>query len=225
MGGALPGLRPLKPITLISSLPGVAAHATYIGLYGSAGGARPGGRRLPDNSVNGSLDGEYFSQDRVTVLAGLLPPQASTTTVILTPAIAKTFGTGVGGTVSYQFQSVNAQGQPTGRRSPGPTGWRPSCRSRPRWSTTPTTRRGALPAGATRQLLPEYYYAWIGLRLARGTAAIPICSGGCPRWPRTCSGGTEAVTHQDVIAPRSASTAPTSSTTRSSRPSRRRRSR
>src|SRR6266566_4246690 len=30
-----------------------------------------------------------------------------------------------------------------------------------------------LPPGATRQLLPEYFYAWIGLRLARGTAGIP----------------------------------------------------
>ena len=28
------------------------------------------------------------------------------------------------------------------------------------------------PPGATRQLLPEYFYAWIGLRLAQGTAGI-----------------------------------------------------
>ena len=34
---------------------------------------------------------------------------------IITPAIAKAFGTGVGGTVSYQFQAVNAQGQPSGK--------------------------------------------------------------------------------------------------------------
>ena len=35
------------------------------------------------NSLNGSLDGEYFSQDRATVLAGRLPPQGSTSTVVL----------------------------------------------------------------------------------------------------------------------------------------------
>jgi hypothetical protein len=37
------------------------------------------------NGLNGSLDGEYFSQDRATVLAGRLPPQGSTSTVVLTP--------------------------------------------------------------------------------------------------------------------------------------------
>ena len=30
-----------------------------------------------------------------------------------------------------------------------------------------------LPPGATRQLLAEYLYAWVGLRLAGGSAAIP----------------------------------------------------
>ena len=30
-----------------------------------------------------------------------------------------------------------------------------------------------LPPGATRQVLSAYYYAWIGLRLAHGTAGIP----------------------------------------------------
>jgi hypothetical protein len=67
------------------------------------------------NSLNGSLDGEYFSQDRATVLAGRLPPQGSTSTVLLTPAIAKAFGTGVGGVVSYRFQPVDAQQQPASK--------------------------------------------------------------------------------------------------------------
>ena len=130
--GQLPGMAATRPYELISSLPGVIAHAAYIGLSGV-----PLVHGKPDNSflvnsLNGSLDGEYFSQDRATVLAGLLPPQGSTSTVVLTPAIAKAFGTGVGGTVSYRFQPVGRGAAACGQaRSPGPSGWRRSWRSRP----------------------------------------------------------------------------------------------
>ena len=104
-----------RPYELISALPGVVAHAAYIGLSGM-----PLVHGKPDNSflvnsLNGSLDGEYFSQDRATVLAGRLPPQGSTRTVVLTPAMAKAFGTGVGGTISYQFTPVGPEQQPTGK--------------------------------------------------------------------------------------------------------------
>ena len=169
--GQLPGMAATRPYELISSLPGVIAHAAYIGLSGV-----PLVHGKPDNSflvnsLNGSLDGEYFSQDRATVLAGRLPPQGSTSTVVLTPAIAKAFGTGVGGTVSYRFQPVDAQQQPAGK---------PFIRSfrvaaivevPPALTDESDQAEGSIfPPGATRQLLPEYFYAWIGLRLAQGTA-------------------------------------------------------
>jgi hypothetical protein len=56
----------------------VAGHAGHIGLSGV-----PLAHGTPVNSflingLNGSLDGEYLSQDRATVLAGRLPPQGST---------------------------------------------------------------------------------------------------------------------------------------------------
>jgi hypothetical protein len=200
VAGALPGLPPLKPITLISSLPGVAAHATYIGLYGLPVVHGRVDDAFLTNSVNGSLDGEYFSQDRVTVLAGRLPPQASTTTVILTPAIAKTFGTGVGGTVSYQFQSVNAQGQPSGR--PFTRSYRVAAivEIPPALVDDSDDEQGSIfPPGATRQLLPEYYYAWIGLRLAGGTAAIPILQRRLAALAADLQRQARKVTHQDVI--------------------------
>ena len=129
--GQLPGMAATRPYELISSLPGVIAHAAYIGLSGV-----PLVHGKPDNSflvnsLNGSLDGEYFSQDRATVLAGRLPPQGSTSTVVLTPAIAKAFGTGVGGMVSYRFQPVDRSSSLRASGSPGPSGWRRSWRSRP----------------------------------------------------------------------------------------------
>ena len=169
--GQLPGMAATQPYELISSLPGVIAHAAYIGLSGV-----PLMHGKPDNSflvnsLNGSLDGEYFSQDRATVLAGRLPPQGSTGTVVLTPAIAKAFGTGIGGVVSYRFQPVDAQQRPAGK---------PFIRSfrvaaivevPPALTDESDQVEGSIfPPGATRQLLPEYFYAWIGLRLAQGTA-------------------------------------------------------
>ena len=61
-------------------------HAAYIGLSGV-----PLVHGKPDdsflvNSLNGSLDGEYFSQDRATVLAGRLPPQGSTRAAVFQTA-------------------------------------------------------------------------------------------------------------------------------------------
>ncbi|MGH3163184.1 MAG: hypothetical protein ACRDOC_14975, partial [Streptosporangiaceae bacterium] len=169
--GSLPGMSAIRPYELISALPGVVAHAAYIGLSGV-----PLLHGKPDNSflvnsLNGSLDGEYFSQDRATVLAGRLPPQGSTSTVVLTPAIAKAFGTGVGGTVSYRFQPVGPEQQPAGKRFIRSFRVAAIVEVPPALVDESDEAEGSIfPPGATRQLLPEYYYAWIGLRLAQGTA-------------------------------------------------------
>ena len=71
--GSLPGMPATRPVTLISSLPGVISHAAYIGLNCSPVVHGRVENSFLTNSANGSLDGEYFSQDRMTVLAGLLP--------------------------------------------------------------------------------------------------------------------------------------------------------
>ena len=169
--GQLPGMAATRPYELISSLPGVIAHAAYIGLSGV-----PLMHGKPDNSflvnsLNGSLDGEYFSQDRATVLAGRLPPQGSTSTVVLTPAIAKAFGTGVGGVVSYRFQPVDAQQRPAGKAFIRSFRVAAIVEVPPALTDESDQVEGSIfPPGATRQLLPEYFYAWIGLRLAQGTA-------------------------------------------------------
>jgi FtsX-like permease family len=169
--GWLPGMPATRPYQLISALPGVVAHAAYIGLSGvPLVHGKPEDSFLV-NSLNGSLDGEYFSQDRATVLAGRLPPQDSASTVVLTPAVAKAFGTGVGGTVRYQFQPVDAQQKPAGQ--PFTRSFRVAAivEVPPALVDESDQEEGSIfPPGATRQLLPEYFYAWIGLRLAGGTA-------------------------------------------------------
>jgi hypothetical protein len=172
--GVLPGMPATKPIELISSLPGVIAHASYVGLNGL-----PVVHGKPDDafqtdSVNGSLDGEYFTQDRATVLAGTLPPPESTTTVVLTPGAARMFGVGVGGTVRYLFNRPDGQGRTVGK--PFTRSYRVAAIAEipPALVDQSDEAEGSvLPPGATRQLLSQYYYAWIGLRLADGTAGIP----------------------------------------------------
>jgi hypothetical protein len=172
--GKPPGMAATRPITLISSLPGVISHAAYIGLSGLPVVHGHVDHAFPTSSVNGSLDGEYWHQDRLTVVAGKLPPENSASDVVLTPAIARLFGTGIGGRASFVFQPLGRSGQPAGK--PFTRSYRVAA-----IATVPPAlvdqsdhvEGSILPPGATRQLLPEYYYAWIGLRLAGGTAGIP----------------------------------------------------
>jgi hypothetical protein len=169
--GSLPGLSATRPYELISALPGVVAHTAYIGLSGVPLAQGKPVNSFLVNSLNGSLDGEYFSQDRTTVLAGRLPPQGSTSTVVLTPAVAKALGTGVGGTVRYQFRPVGPDQQPAGQ--PFTRSFRVAAivEIPPALVDESDQEQGSLfPPGATRQLLPEYFYSWIGLRLDGGTA-------------------------------------------------------
>src|SRR6266705_31318 len=172
--GRLPGMPVTAPIRLISSLPGVVSHATYVGLNGVPLVHGRVDHSFLSNSLNGSLDGEYFSQDRATVLAGKLPPPGSTTDVVLTPALARMFGVGVGGTARYLYQQLDANGRPSGRQ------FTRSYRVAAIVDVPPAlvdefdhAEGSILPPGATRQVLAEYFYAWVGLRLARGAAGIP----------------------------------------------------
>jgi len=131
------------------------------------------------NGLDGSFGsqragGEFFRQDRMTVLAGRLPPLGSTSEIVLTPGIARKFGATVGGKVSYAFRPTDAAGQPTGKR------FIRTYRVAAIADVPPVLvddsdqiEAGVLPPGATRQLLAEYGYAAVWLRLANGAAGIP----------------------------------------------------
>ncbi len=198
--GVLPGLPATRLIALVSSLPGVVSHATYIGLSGL-----PVVHGQPDDAfrtagVYGSLDGEYFRQDRATVRAGALPPPGSTTTVVLTPAIARMFGTGVGSTVRYLFTPLSAQGQPVG--TPFTRSFRVAAivEIPPALVDQSDVVEGSvLPPGATRQLLAEFSYAWIGLRLAGGPAAVPVLQKHLATLAADLQRQEQQATHKDVI--------------------------
>jgi hypothetical protein len=171
--GPLPGLPLVRPFSLISALPGITSHAALAGLN-----AIPVVHGHPDDSfltanLVGSIDGEFFRQDRIVPVAGKLPPLDSTTSIVLTPQIARLFGTGVGGTVTYDFLSHEPGGK-TGQEFR-------SYRVAAVGEIPPVLVDQAdqlvsavLPPGATRQVLAgSYGFGAEGLRLERGAAGIP----------------------------------------------------
>jgi hypothetical protein len=177
--GTVPGIPLTEPMTLISRLPGVTASAGYIGLD-----AKPVVHgRVEDSFLTNDLVGSYdgrsftadgFGQDRMTVLAGRLPAAGSDGQIALTPLIARLFGVGVGGRVTYQFYRQDlATGQtyPDGRHTFVVT----AIVDIPPVLVDQADQieGGVLPPAATRRLLASYVFAWVGVRLARGPAGIP----------------------------------------------------
>ena len=125
------------------------------------------------NSLTGSFDGAYFTRDRMTVLAGRLPRLDATREIALSPGIARLFGVGVGGRVTYQFYRQNpvtyqsTPGQRLTFRVTGIVDIPPVLVDQ-----SDEQDGGVLPPGATRQLLPYYVFSWVGVRLDHGTAGI-----------------------------------------------------
>ena len=165
----------LASIRQVEHLPVVLSAGAWLGLA-----ANPVVHGRVDDSfttdaVAGSLDGEYFRQDRVTVVAGRLPRPDATDEIGLTPGLARLFGVGVGGRVTYQFTRLNLR---TGTETPAG------------YSTFVVTgiadpplvlvdqfddvNSALLPPAATARYLDgEYAFGWVGLRLRGGTAGIP----------------------------------------------------
>ena len=179
--GLVPGIPVMRPMTLISHLPGVSQSAVYIGMdaYPVLGGKVDDA--FQTNDVTGTLSSssfgaDGFSQDKMTVLAGRLPSTGSTNQVVLTPGIAARFGVGVGSTVTYLFSNG-------GNPSPGIPSVRPVRRTFrvaaivavPPVLTDQADAVNAtvLPPGATRELIAYYQFGWVGVRLDRGPDGIP----------------------------------------------------
>jgi hypothetical protein len=172
---------PLLPvITHIEHLPGSSSSAVWLGLN-----ATPVIDGKPDHSfltaaVAGSLDGEYFRQDKVTVLAGHLPPAGATDQVVLTPGLARDFGVGVGGHVTWEFaRGMFKNGVPTNAR-PVDAG-RQSFVVAAIAAAPPVlgdefddTESALLPPSATAHFLNgEFAFGWVAMRLSNGDVGIP----------------------------------------------------
>src|ERR1035438_239520 len=164
----------LASIQQIERLPGVLSSGAWLGLAGNpVVHGRVDDSFRTDNLV-GSLDGEYFRQDRMTVVAGKMPSLHSTNEIALTPQRARTFRSGGGGHVTYQCTRMNLR---TNGATPA---------GRARFVVTAIVdpplvladqfdemNSGLLPPATTaRYPHGEFAFGWVGLRLRGGTGGI-----------------------------------------------------
>ena len=152
----------------VAHLPGVASSATWVGLA-----AYPVVRGHVNDSfltdaLSGSLNGEFFTQDAATVVNGRMPRLGSTDEIALTEGVARLFGVGVGGKVTYQFSNVF--GKVTGYSTYRVT----AIVDYPPVLVDQFDQVDAaiLPPGATARLHDEVAFSWVGLRLKRGDDGI-----------------------------------------------------
>ena len=177
--GRLPGMAVTRPMTLISRLPGVRSAAVYVGLDAAPVIHGKVHDSFLTNKVTGSYSGpsfggEYFSQDRLTVLAGRLPRGGASGQIVLTSQLAAKIGARLGGHVTYQFSTAGNPFVPQARPV------RRTFRVAAIVAVPPVLTDQAdaintalLPISATRQLLRFYEFAWVGVRLDHGAAGIP----------------------------------------------------
>ena len=165
----------LASLRQIEHLPVVLSSGAWLGLSAYPVVHGRVDESFTDDALAGSLDGEYFRQDRVTVLAGKLPRLDSTNEIALTPGLARLFGVGVGGRVTYQFTRLNLK---TGRYAvAGYSTFKVTAIGDPPLVLVDQfdiTNSGLLPPGATARFLDgEYGFGWVGVRLRGGPSGIP----------------------------------------------------
>ena len=165
----------LASVRQIEHLPVVLSYGAWLGLSAYPVVHGRVDESFTDDALAGSLDGEYFRQDRVTVVAGRLPRLDSTNEIALTPGLARLFGVGVGGRVTYQFTRLNLK---TGRYAvAGYSTFKVTAIGDPPLVLVDQfdiTNSGLLPPGATARFLDgEYGFGWVGVRLRGGPSGIP----------------------------------------------------
>jgi hypothetical protein len=169
----------LPVIREIEHEPGTLSTAAWLGLN-----AQPVIDGKVDDSfltdaLQGSLDGEFYRQDKLTVLAGRLPPPSATDEVVLTPAMASTFHLTVGDHMTWAFyQNVLVNGIPTNASRPA---GRATFLVTAIADTAPAltdqfddVAAAILPPAATaRYLNGEFVFGWVAMRLRGGEAGVP----------------------------------------------------
>ena len=178
-------------IAKVAALPGVRSSAAWLGLD-----ANPVVHGHVDDSFvtdgfAGSVNGELFTQDTMTVEAGRLPSLRSTDEIALTPGLARLFGVGVGGRVTYQFENALA---PTFAA----TGYR-TYRVAAIVDLPPVlvdqfdqVTSAVLPpaaTAATERLPNPIAFSWVGLRLTRGSTGVPALQAGVAHLERQVGDG------------------------------------
>ena len=133
------------------------------------------------DAIAASLGGEYFRQDKMTVLAGKLPALDSTDEIAVTEPMAKAFGLHPGSHMTWQFYrgKIDPDGLPTSAA--------PAAAQRTTFVVTAITAAppalgdqfddidGAIlpPAATPTYLNGEWGFGWVAMRLRGGAAGLP----------------------------------------------------
>jgi FtsX-like permease family len=165
----------LTAIRQIERLPGVLSGTAWLGL-----GANPVVHGRVDDSfltddLSGSLDGDFFRQDRVTVVAGRLPRPGATGEMVITPQLAADLHIWVGGRLTYRFSQLNLQTHRVTVTGNSTFVVAAIVDQPPVLVDQFDEVAGALlpPAATARYLNGQFAFAWVGLRLRAGAAGIP----------------------------------------------------
>ncbi len=164
-------------IAKVSVLPDIRSSAAWLGLTANPVVHGRVDDAFTTNGFAGSLNGEYFTQDAMAVLAGRMPRLDATNEIALTPGLAHLFGVRVGGDVTYQFENSTpivpvVTGYAT-YRVVGIVAQPPALTDQ-----FDQVNGAVLPPAATAAALAHYpglvQFSWVGLRLVHGSAGIPV---------------------------------------------------
>ncbi len=163
----------------IENLPGKTSSATWLGLNAEPVINGQVYSSFRTDGLAGSLDGEYFREDRLTVLAGRLPRLDATNEMAITQPMAQAFHLHPGDHMTWQFyRNKLVNGLPTDA-PPVPA----------QRETFLVTAIAAMPpalgdqfdnidggiltpAATSRYLNGEFSFGWVAMRLRRGDAGV-----------------------------------------------------
>jgi hypothetical protein len=176
----------INVIRKIEHAPGAVSSAAWIGVDGNP---VIGGKVDPaflTNALTGSVDGEFYRQDKVTVLDGKLPPPNSTDEIIVTQSMADAFlrqgvRFGIGDRMTWQLyaeQLNNFQPVPASRvtyRIAAIVSVSPALVDQfddtDTAILTPAESNRILEASSPKGY--EFAFGWASLRLRNGDAGVP----------------------------------------------------
>ena len=171
----IPG--PILPLIHdVEAEPDVLSSAAWIGLDAEPvikGKIEPA---FQTDAIAGSLDGEFYRQDKLTVLAGKLPPASSTGELILTPQLAGHFHLTVGDRMTWQFYRPLANGGDSPATRTAFTVAAIADVSPALVDDFDNVETAILPPAATARYLNggEWSFGWASLRLRNGDAGVHV---------------------------------------------------
>jgi hypothetical protein len=168
----------LSVVRQVEGLPGKVSASAWLGLNAYPVIHGKVDQSFLTDGIAGSLDGEYFQQDKMTVLAGKLPALDATNQIVITRPMAQAFGLGAGDHMTWQFiRSKEVDGLPIGPPYPGQrttfvvTG---IVAAPPALDDQIDDVASAIvpPGGTARYVRDEWGFAWVAMRLRGGDSGI-----------------------------------------------------